>query len=249
MVNILISQEKSWKAVHLCSGHLISVSSPQKSYKTQFLREGFLLKMMIWAKMPSYNWTLRACIGDEFLLIAQRYCMEKVVWERLVWDAVPSIERLILSSSLKIQLHRDRFTSQSMCPLPQCSVCSAYYELPQSFNLLQIKIARIFLTGAERDTASSSQCSKLNLNSKYILKIWTIALQLKLSSVGESEKSFGQVTNTGGRILFFCHAYGSFHHLAYYNRPALSNWGPFSFSHQVSDMDFFTSENLFEIDE
>ena len=52
MVNILISQEKSWKAVHLCSGHLISVSSPQKSYKTQFLREGFLLKMMIWAKMP-----------------------------------------------------------------------------------------------------------------------------------------------------------------------------------------------------
>lgn len=90
-----------------------------------------------------------------------------------------------------------------MCPLPQCSVCSAYYELPQSFNLLQIKIARIFLTGAERDTASSSQCSKLNLNSKYILKIWTIALQLKLSSVGESEKRFGQVTHTGGRILFF----------------------------------------------
>ena len=81
MVSILINQEKSWKAVHLCSGHLISVSSPQKSYKTQFLREGFLLKMMIWAKMPSYNWTLRACIGDEFLLIAQRYCMEKVVWK------------------------------------------------------------------------------------------------------------------------------------------------------------------------
>ena len=47
MGSILISQEKSWKAVHLCSGHLISVSSPQKSYKTQFLREGFLLKMMI----------------------------------------------------------------------------------------------------------------------------------------------------------------------------------------------------------
>ena len=141
MGSILISPEKSWKAVHLCSGHLISVSSPQKSYKTQFLREGFLLKMMIWAKMPSYNWTLRACIGDEFLLIAQRYCMEKVVWERLVWDAVPSIERLILSSSLKIQLHRDRFTSQSMCPLSQCNVCSAYYELPQSFNLLHMKVA------------------------------------------------------------------------------------------------------------
>ena len=142
MGSIPISQEKSWKAVHLCSGHLISVSSPQKSYKTQFLREGFLLKMMIWAKMPSYNWTLRACIGDEFLLIAQRYCMEKVVWKRLVWDAVSSIERLILSSSLKIQLHWDRFTPQSMCPLSQCNICSAYYyELPQSFNLLPMKIA------------------------------------------------------------------------------------------------------------
>ena len=137
MITIPISQEKSWKAVHLRSGQLISVSSPhQKSCKTQFLRKGFVLKKVIWAKMPSYNWTLRACIGDEFLLIAQRYCMEKVVWERLVWDAVPSIDRLNLSSSLKIQLHQDRFTSQSMCPLSQCNVRAAYYtvHIMTSFN-------------------------------------------------------------------------------------------------------------------